>query len=184
MKTYISILRGINVSGRKIIKMNDLQSLYQGLEFKNITTYIQSGNVIFQYKEVDTKSLEVKIAKQIEITFGFEVPVIVLTIGELQQIVNNNPFLKDVDKKSEFLHVTFLGSTPEQYNREMIDEKKQPGEELFFTNQAIYLYCPNGYGNTKLNNSFIEKKLKVSATTRNWKTTNELLKIGIISSSN
>ena len=175
MKSYISILRGINVSGQKIIKMNDLQNLYKNLGFQNVTTYIQSGNVVFSYKDFDTKNLEEIITKQIATEFGFEVPVIVLTVDELQQIVDNNPFAKDADKEQSFLHVTFLASIPEQYDQKMIEDKKQNNEEIIFTDQAIYLYCPNGYGNTKLSNSFIENKLKVKATTRNWKTTNVLL---------
>ena len=132
MKTYISILRGINVSGQKIIKMVDLQNLYRNLGFENITTYIQSGNVVFTSDEFNTTSLAEKITKQIEKEFGFEVPVIVLTFDELQQIVDENPFLKDASKEPEFLHVTFLSSIPEQYNQEVIEEKKHNGEDIHF----------------------------------------------------
>jgi len=70
-----------------------------------------------------------------------------------------------------------LSSKPDRYNQSSIEEWKQNGEEVFFTDSAVYLYCPNGYGRTKLNNNFLEAKLKVGATTRNWKTTNELFKI-------
>jgi uncharacterized protein (DUF1697 family) len=87
--------------------------------------------------------------------------------------------VKDSDKNHTFLHVTFLSSKPNIYYYKQIEDKKLGGEEIFFSDQAVYLYCPNGYGRTKLNNNFLEAKLKVGATTRNWKTTNELLKIAL-----
>ena len=177
MITYISILRGINVSGQKLIKMDALRKLYENLGFHNVTTYVQSGNVIFGSNDIDTHKLEQKISQQIEKEFGFEVPIIVLTVDKLKYVIENNPFLKDLDKDHAFLHVTFLSSKPECYDPNVIEYKKQEGEDVFFTDDAVYLYCPNGYGNTKLTNTFLESKLKVGATTRNWKTTNMLLKM-------
>lgn len=177
MTTYISILRGINVSGQKIIKMDALKRMYEKLNFENVQTYVQSGNVIFSVKETDTKVIEKIILSQIEKEFGFDVPVIVLSAKTLETIIENNPFTKDNSKEPQFLHVTFLADNPAEFNKEKIVEKKQAGEEIAFTQNAVYLYCPNGYGNTKLNNNFLENKLKVKATTRNWKTTNELLRL-------
>lgn len=177
MTTYISILRGINVSGQKLIKIDALRKSYENMGFHNVTTYLQSGNVIFTGNEFEINDLEQKISQQIEKDIGFEVPVIVLTIDKLQKVIENNPFLKEPDKDQAFLHVTFLSTKPDHFDRVTIEDKKQNGEEIFFTDIAVYLYCPNGYGRTKLNNNFLEAKIKVGATTRNWKTTNELLKI-------
>lgn len=177
MMVYISILRGINVSGHKLIKMDALRKLYENLGFHSITTYVQSGNVVFSAADTDPKKLEEKISLQIEKDFGFDVPIIVLTISKLRQIIDDNPFLKDPNKNEAFLHVTFLSSKSEYTDFETIEGKKQSGEEIVFSEHAVYLYCPNGYGKTKLTNSFLEPKLKVVATTRNWKTTKELLKI-------
>lgn len=177
MTTYISILRGINVSGQKLIKMDVLRKSYEKLGFNNITTYLQSGNIIFTDKGTDTNQLAQIISGQIEKDFGFQVPVIVLSIGKLQQIIEANPFAKEMDKDKAFLHVTFLSSPSDKYDLNTLEEKKQNGEEISVTGNAVYLYCPNGYGRTKLNNNFLETKLKVTATTRNWKTTCELLKI-------
>jgi uncharacterized protein (DUF1697 family) len=92
-------------------------------------------------------------------------------------VVDNNPFVINPDKDPAFLHVTFLSAKPAKYDSSVIETKKQEGEEISFTDEAVYLYCPNGYGRTKLNNNFLESKLKVTATTRNWKTANELLKM-------
>ena len=177
MTIYISILRGINVSGQKLIKMDALRKSYENMGFHNVTTYLQSGNVIFACNDIEINNLEQKISQQIEKDFGFEVPVIVLTIDKLRKIIENNPFLNDPNIDQAFLHVTFLSSKPDHYNQSAIEDKKQDGEEIFFTDIAVYLYCPNGYGRTKLNNNFLEAKIKVGATTRNWKTTNELYKI-------
>jgi len=177
MATYISILRGINVSGQKLIKMAALRKSYENIGLHNVTTYVQSGNVIFTCNHFEINELEQKISSQIEKDFGFEVPVIVLTIDKLQQVIDNNPFLKDPNIDQSFLYVTFFSSKPDHYDCKLIEDKKQNGEEIIFSDNAVYLYCPNGYGKTKLTNNFLETKLKVGATTRNWKTTNELLKI-------
>lgn len=181
MKTYISILRGINVSGHKVIKMVALKDMYERLNCTNIQTYIQSGNVVFQHENSDTASLAQRISDKILQHFGFEVPVIVMDIEKLKRIVADNPFIADPDKDISFLHVTFLSSPPEMsliYNLKMYESIKSPGkDEYVLSSAAIYLYCPNGYGRTKLTNTFFENKLKVTATTRNWRTSLELLEI-------
>lgn len=175
--TFITILRGINVSGKNIIRMNALQKMFENLGFQNVATYVQSGNVIFTYPVIDTDHLEKKISNQIEKEFGLDVPVIVLTIEELQHIVDNNPFSKDPGRDQKFLHVTFLSATPDSSDIKTIEDKRQSGEDISFAGKAVYLYCPNGYGKTKLTNNLLERKLKVVATTRNWNTTTELLKM-------
>ena len=177
MTTYISILRGINVSGQKLIKMAHLQKTYEKLGFGSITTYVQSGNVVFTGKKATPNELAASITQQIAKDFGFQVPVIVFSINKLKQIIASNPFINDSQKDIAYLHVTFLSSQPPKFDVEAIEEKKQIGEAIAFTNAAVYLYCPNGYGKTKLTNNFLETKLQVSATTRNWKTANELARI-------
>ena len=179
MTTYISILRGINVSGQKIIKMDALQKMYENLGFQSVKTYIQSGNVIFKSKDSKIDGVVQTISRQIKKDFGFDVPVIVLTIDKLKKIIKNSPFSKDLRKDASFLHVTFLSSKPKSFEREVIETKRSNKEEISFSDDAVYLYCPDGYGISKLSNSFLETKLKVGATTRNWKTTNELLKIAL-----
>lgn len=174
---YISILRGINVSGQKLIKMEALRALYENLGFKDITTYVQSGNVIFSTKTTDVAKLGKKIAAQINEQFGYEVPVLVLTANKLQEVIQNNPFIKDKQKNAAFFHVTFLSGPAQAGYQTAIEEKKSAGEAIAFLNEVIYIYCPNGYGKTKLTNNFIETKLKVTATTRNWKTVNELYRM-------
>ena len=177
MTTYISILRGINVGGNKPIKMDALKALYENMNFNNVRTYIQSGNVVFTRIETDVKEIESRIAEEIANIYGFTVPVIVFTKDTLHMIINLNPFINDPSKDISFLHVTFLASTPQKYDLTTLEAKKGVGEEMHITHNAVYLYLPNGYAATKLNNNYFESKLKVDATTRNWRTAKELLNI-------
>jgi uncharacterized protein (DUF1697 family) len=174
MKTFIAILRGINVSGHKMMKMADLTAMFNGLGFKNTKTYIQSGNVVFQSKETAPAQLQKTIQKKIAETFGFDVPVMVIPSSEIETILKNNPFLKKNPIDVTKLHVTFLNGLYDKKLPVQLAEQKYGNDEFVATENAIYLYCPDGYGNTKLSNTFWENKLKVVATTRNWKTVNEL----------
>lgn len=176
---YICLLRGINVSGQKLIKMEELKRMFESLGFTNVLTYIQSGNIIFQSSQTDISELTNSIKKEINRLFGFDVSTLLKTKNESTQIVKNNPFKgKDISK----LHVTFLHKKPEKIPYTEIEKVKNKSEEFLINNKEIYLFCPNGYGKTKLTNTYFEKKLKVPATTRNWKTTNkldELIKPGV-----
>ena len=177
MTTYISILRGINVSGHNIIKMDALKQMYEAMGLNNARSYVQSGNVVFESKSGDVKFLAGKISEQIAKEFGYQVPVIVFTKAVLEGIISGSPFANDHSKDAKFLHVTFLADKPAAYDRKAIEDKMFADEEIHFSDEAVYIYIPGGYGNTKLSNAFLENKLKVKATTRNWKTTNELLKL-------
>ncbi len=177
MTTYISILRGINVSGKNLIKMDALKKSMKDFILKMSKLIYKSGNVIFSTQPGEEKEIADKIAKQIKKEFGFDVPVIVLTADKLREIIQQNPFIKDKQKDVAFMHVTFLADIPKEFDKKTIEEKKSAGEEIEFSEDAVYLYCPVGYGQTKLNNNFLENKLKVGATTRNWKTANVILEM-------
>lgn len=177
MFTFITILRGINVSGQKLIKMNDLRKCFEDLGFLNVTTYVQSGNIIFSTLRKDKCEIERTISVQIEKNFGFNIPFILLTIEVLEKIIFNNPFKTHSYKNTNYLYFTFLSSKPDLINLKLLGEKALAGEEFSLSDDIFYLYCPHGYSRTKLTNSYLEKMLKVKATTRNWKTTNQIFKI-------
>jgi uncharacterized protein (DUF1697 family) len=177
MNTYIALLRGINVSGQKMIKMTALAELFQALKFTNVKTYIQSGNVVFQDKGKDPRALEKKIEKKIRDTFGFDVPVLVLNARTLPAILKNNPYLKKKGGDTSKLYLTFFNQQYDQKTVDTLSASDYGGDEFHVKDQVIYLHLPNNYGNTKLNNNFFESKLKITATTRNWKTMNELLRL-------
>lgn len=177
MHTYISLLRGINVSGQKIIKMDALRQMYDALGFEHVQSYLQSGNVLFQTQESNTSDLAERITAQIASTFGFDVVVLVLEPETLREIIQNCPYAADATKDNASCYVTYLENPSPTADIDRITSKALPEEEIFFTDRAVYLYCPKGYGTSKLNNTLIESKMKVRATTRNWKTTVELMKM-------
>jgi uncharacterized protein (DUF1697 family) len=181
--TYIAILRGINVSGQKIIKMEVLIQLFIELGFQSVQTFIQSGNVIFQSPTIASEDLESLITKKIEESFGFHVPVIIMEKNELKSIIDNNPYAKIENVDVSHLHVTFLSESPVKSNIDKIQNITFENDEFFLDNKSIYLYIKGGYGGTKLSNNFFEGKLKVKATTRNWKTTCELFKLAELTTS-
>lgn len=178
MTTFISILRGINVSGNRKILMADLKAMFEELGFSDVTTYIQSGNVVFNS---NTKELPDAIARRLQHEIleksGFEVPVIVRSEEEMVRTIANNPFLRNPALSRERLHVTFLADIPPQANLDKISGLNFPPDEFIIQGRDIYLHCPESYGNTKLSNAFFESKLKTTATTRNWATINKLLEI-------
>ena len=167
------MLRGINVTGHKIIRMKDLRTSLEALGFRQVKTYVQSGNVIFEAGK--NENFAGKIEKKILADFGFAVSVFVKTPKEMAQVIRNNPFPKLADIDDPRLYVTFLSvATPA--NAESVLKGLATGQERFHVGgREIYLYCPIGYGQTKLSNTAIEKKLGVVATTRNWRSVNALL---------
>lgn len=172
MAAYISLLRGINVSGRKKIKMEYLKMLYKSLKFKDVTTYIQSGNVVFQCQDSPPLLLAKKIENKIKERLGFDVPVFILTKNELQKIIENSPFEKEDASK---LYITFLSDSVYKEYLDKINTVKDKSETFFVSKKVVYLFLPNGYGRTKLSNNFFEKIFNMPGTTRNWKTVNTLL---------
>jgi uncharacterized protein (DUF1697 family) len=180
METYISILRGINVSGKNMIKMPELKALYESLKFKDVITYIQSGNVIFKADGKQSITDMIKdINKKIQTKYKFEVPILIRTAREMQEVLKTNPLLKEKGIDMEKLHVTFLGELPAKDKLDVVKQVSYPPDRFIIVGKEIYLYCPNGYGNTKLHNNFFEGKLKVQATTRNWNTVNKLVEIAL-----
>ena len=156
MNTYIALLRGINVGGHNKILMADLKVLFEKLNLKNSQTYIQSGNVCFQSMDENTSNLETLINNQILKQYGFDIPVIVKTKKELKSIFSDCPFPEDKKTNSHFM---LLKNEP---NKELIKQASSieyQNEEFFITKSCIYFYCSSGYGRTKFNSNFFERKL-------------------------
>jgi len=177
MKTYISILRGINVGQKKVL-MTDLKALFESLKFKDVITYIQSGNVIFKSDtKLDDEELAAKIEAALLKKYGFEVPVVIRNAAEIEKIISINPFLKNKKINPDKLHVTFLAQLPEKAKADAIKDLDFAPDEFTIIGKEAFIHCPESYGETKLSNKFFETKLKVSATTRNWKTVNKLFEL-------
>ncbi|MDY0781118.1 DUF1697 domain-containing protein [Tenacibaculum sp. IB213877] len=169
MKTYIVLLRGINVSGKNKLPMAELRQLLKDEGFQNVQTYIQSGNIVVASQK-NKDEVTQSIHQVIKNTYGYEVPVLVKTVQEWQKAIDNNPF-KAVEEKQQYF--TFLSQKPSQVTIE-VDAKE---DEFKLIDEVVYVNAVGGYGSTKLNNNFFENKLKVSATTRNLKTTLKLFEM-------
>ncbi len=174
---YIALLRGINVGNKNRIKMADLITIFESMGFENIKTYLQSGNVIFKFYPSNTAKIRNEIENKLINTFEYPVSVIIRTLDELENVINSNPFIKEENIGIDKLHVTFLREIPDKDDVSNLNMNKSANEEFKIIDREIYLYLPNGYGRTKLNNNIFEKKLKTTATTRNWKTTTKLLEL-------
>ena len=177
MPIYIAMLRGINIGGKKIVRMEHLRASFEALEFGRVRTYVQSGNVIFKAVRASPDDLSRTIAEKISKDFGFPIPVVVRTSDEIGKIVGGNPFLNETELDHSNLHITFLGAPPAKNAKERIDALNAGPDQFRIKGREIYLHCPDGYGRTKLSNNAIEKALSVGATTRNWKTVSTLARI-------
>lgn len=177
MNTYIALLRGINVSGHNKIKMVDLQQLFLTIGHSNVTTYIQSGNVIFSSEANDISKMEQTIIHEIEKQFSYAIKVIVLKKSELEVIYNFNGFeaIDELDFKK--VCVTILKEKPTEEGIEKVKALAAADEKIIFKEKNVYIYCPNGFGRTKLSNNNIEAKLNFSATSRNWNTITKLVEL-------
>jgi uncharacterized protein (DUF1697 family) len=179
MSTFISMLRGINVGVQKRLRMETLRDIYQELGCKKVRTYVQSGNVIFDIPEQDQSELAKRIEAHIVQTCGYPVQVFIRQIDDFQRILSGNPFLHARNEDPGKLHVTFFYQSP--YGT-ALSQLAAPGgtiDEFALGDMAVYLFCPNGYGKTKLSNSFFERQLGIPVTTRNWNTVNNLYSMAI-----
>jgi len=179
MNKKIAILRGINVGGKRKILMADLKLLFESLGFSNIITYIQSGNVIFDTtNELDDVELSDAIEKIILEKYKFIVPVIIRSFAEMKQLIENNPFYKNENVELNQLYLTFLKEKPIEENILNLELYSSTSDKFIVKGKDVFIFCEGKYHQSKLTNNFFEKKLKVSATTRNWKTVLKLLDLG------
>jgi len=176
MTVIVSMLRGVNVGGHNKIKMDALRALYVSLGLQNPQTCIQSGNVVFR---VDGRSLPLlakRIEEGIERRFGFRPAVIVRTSSEMRRVIARNPFAARRDLDPSKVLVTFLATNPGKEARDKLLGIKTDPEELRIEGRELYIYFPNGMGQSKLP-ALIEKALRTPGTGRNWNTVRKLLEI-------
>ncbi len=175
MNRKIAILRGINVGGKRKILMTDLKVLCEKLGWNDVKTYIQSGNLIFNSNK-QSSELENTLESAIAEKFGFDVPVIVRSLKELQASIDKNPF---IDKAADVnqLHLTFLKEKPTHENLEKTLTYNYEPDKFKIDEKDVFILCKRKYHQSKLTNNFFYNKLKVGATTRNWKTVLKLIEL-------
>ena len=172
MKTHIALFRGINVGGKNILPMKELVSVLESLDSKNVKTYIQSGNAVFESTGKDALSLSQKIRVEIKKRHGFEPHVLLLTHGALQRVIVENPF-PEAETDPKALHVGFLASAPENPDLKKLESLKRDSERFHLIKKVFYLHAPEGVGRSKLAAN-AEKCLEVPMTDRNWRTVCEI----------
>jgi uncharacterized protein (DUF1697 family) len=177
MSAVISMLRGVNVGGRNLIKMDALKTLCVSLKLKDPQTFIQSGNVVFKTEEKDLAKLTKRIQDAIEKTFGFRPGVVLRTAAELRDVIARNPFAKRSGIEPGKLLVNFLAADPSKGAREKALAIKVGPEEMHLMGREAYIYFPNGQGRSKFPWAAIERALGASSTGRNWNSVTKMLEI-------
>lgn len=174
MKMYIAFLRGINVGGHNKIRMVELRTSIEKTGFKNVQTYIQSGNVVFETEETSMTVIKNLLEKCIKKNFGVTIPVLLLEKEVIINILKNYPFKTAEDKNQYF---TLLYYPAKETMISAFNKLQFKTEDYLLTQNYVYLNCKQGAGKAKLTNNLIEKKLEVIATTRNLKTMQKMLEL-------
>lgn len=177
MPVIICMLRGVNVGGHNLIKMDALKALCVSLKLKDPQTYVQSGNVIFKTEEKDLAKLTKRIQDAIERKVGFRPEVILRSAAEFREVIAGNPFAKRSGIEPGKLLVNFLAADPGREARDKALAIKTDPEELHIIGREAYIYFPNGQGKSKLPWPAIERTLKTSGTGRNWNSVTKMLTI-------
>jgi uncharacterized protein (DUF1697 family) len=169
MSTHVALLRGINVGGRTKVSMTALRQLFEAMGYRDVVTYIQSGNVVFRTTKKDAAAA---VEKRIKARYGLNVTVIPRTPPELRRIAKGNPFPKADTSR---LHVVFLAGKPKA--GATLDPDRSPADEFRVKGREVYLHLPNGAGRTKLTLDYLERRLGVAGTQRNWNTLLKLVEL-------
>jgi uncharacterized protein (DUF1697 family) len=170
---YVALLRGINVGGNTMIKMEELRKMLEDLGFRNVASYINSGNLAFDVPKSTEEKLVTKIEKAIEKDFGTPVPVMVREQKDMERIIAANPFYGEYGSPKE-MHVLFLKEEMPKEKRDQLLEAATAPERFEIKGREIYCHLLLGVANSLLGKSFIEKKLKLAVTGRNWRTVEKL----------
>ena len=177
MKTHLALLRGINVSGHNMIKMDSLKTVLENAGFQNVRTYIQSGNVFVDSEEEHGASVGFKIKQEFFKELGLEVPVVVIGKEDLEACFKNNPYLKEKECDTKKLYVAFISKELSSGALNDLKISQFKPDEAAIDKSRIYIKYAVGAGKTRLDQKYIEKKLNVVATIRNWNTVTTLLEM-------
>jgi uncharacterized protein (DUF1697 family) len=177
MPVIIAMLRGVNLGPHRRIKMADLCAVCESLRFRDIQTYVQSGNVIFRTDERDLSIVTKRMEKAIEKRFGFQSDTILRTATEMRAVVAKNPFAKRRGIDPKRLLVTFLAADPGEEARDLVRKMKTDPEELRIDGRELFIYYPNGMARPKISWPALEKILRTSGTGRNWNSVTNMLQI-------
>jgi uncharacterized protein (DUF1697 family) len=177
MTTHLALLRGINVSGHNMMKMEALKTMLENIGFTNVRTYLQSGNVFVDTEEESASKVGFMIKQEIFKVFGHEVPVVVITKEDLELCFKNSPYLKEKDVDTKKLYVAFVSIALKSENINDLKISQFKPDEASIDGNRIFIKYAVGAGKTRFDQKYIEKKLNLTATIRNWNTVTNLLKM-------
>lgn len=176
LNRYVALLRGVNVGGKNMIAMKSLSALFSDAKCQQVTTYIQSGNVVFSADAKTASKATAAICAAIQAQFGFETQIVLRSQNEIERISSANPYLRE-EIPFEKLHVVFLADAPAAERVALLDPNRSPPDQFTLSGSEIYMYLPNGSAKTKLTNAYFDSKLKTVSTARNWRTLQKLMEL-------
>lgn len=174
--TYFAFLKGINVSGHRIIKMVELKAMFESMDFKNVRTFIQSGNVVFE-SPAKADALKKKIEAGLAKSLGYSVNVILRSKDEMEKIVEDYPFTKVKGHEECKINIGYLDSVPDKAAINELECINNDDEIFLVKGNNLYHLCRKSFQDSLLGKNIVEKMLKVICTVRNWNTTNKIQKI-------
>ena len=172
MNLYVALLRGVNVGGRNRLPMRELVSILESVGCRNVHTYVQSGNAVFESATPDRQSLSREVAGEIRERLGFAPHVLLLSLADLERAIADNPF-PEGEADPAHLQLGFLESEPLHPDTNKLNSLRSATERFHLTGGVLYLYAPDGIGTSKLA-ATAEKLLCVPMTSRNWTTVTRL----------
>lgn len=171
---YVALLRGINVGGNTMIKMLELKASFEKLGFKNVVSYINSGNLAFDVNKTTEDKLVGKIENAIASDFGMKIQVMVREQGLIADVLSKNPFKGEFESHKE-MHVLFMKDPmPEEKQKHLLEQNRH-NEKFAIRGREIYALLKLGVADSLLGKGFIEKKLKIPVTARNWRTVEKIV---------
>lgn len=176
MPRYVALLRSVNIGGYGRMAMNDLRETFGSLGYDDVVTYIQSGNVLFSAGSRSEDSIVEAIEQRIAHDFGDSPAVLLRSVNELRRIGSKSPFAKKGADPARH-HVTFLDEAPPREALKALQLPPSGKDELVVDGREVYVSTPNGYAGTKYTGTFIERRLGVVSTTRNWNTVSKLCEL-------
>jgi len=174
---YAALLRGINVGGKNKVAMADLRSVVEACGYTGVKTYINSGNVVFDAAKADDRKIAGKIHDQLLEDLGLDISVMVRSVAEIEAIIAKNPYSGQFENHKD-LHVFFLADELSNENSALLLEKNSDAEMISVDGRTIYYLLRISIVDSVLGKGFIDRKLKVPATARNWRTVEKLAELG------
>jgi uncharacterized protein (DUF1697 family) len=170
---YVALLRSVNVAGHGRIAMDELRAAFDALGYTDVTTYIQTGNVLFTTGSKSEAGIAGTIEQRLAQDFGDSPAVLLRSVADLQRVGRSSPYAKAGADPARH-HVTFLATEPPQAALDALSLPPSGRDELVVDGREVFVHTPDGYANTKYTGTFLERRLGVVSTTRNWNTVTKL----------